>query len=334
VSQKPGPWAMIVHDRNGTRSLCGAARVLHSVMPRSGWTGADDRADVRMHFVEDRLVARATVAASSLAEAAGLQVDEAVVIQNSNKLALRLLPCDTFARAALVGEEVAALEVGVAKSLAAVTAPIAALDPRMKPQVYERDGFAVTFWTYYRPVTDLASPTEYADALHRLHAAMRSIEIEAPHFTERVAEAERLLTRRYETPALADDDRALLLDTLDSAGQAIRRRVNVDQLLHGEPHPGNLLSTPEGPLFIDFETCCRGPIEFDVAHVPDEVSVQYPGVDQPLLQECRRLVLAMVAAWRWDVRDEFPNGRWHAVQILQLLREGPPWPTLDGLSSN
>jgi hypothetical protein len=286
-----------------------------------------------MRFVDDGLVARATAAASSLAEAVNLQVNEAVVIQNSNTLALHLLPCDTFARTALVGQEIAAFEVRVAKSLAAVTAPIASLDPRVEPHVYERDGFAVTFWSYYRSVTDLDSPDEYADALHRLHAAMRSIEIEAPHFTERIAAAERLLTHSHETPALADDDRLLLLDTLHTAGQAICRHVNVDQLLHGEPHPGNLLGTPEGLLFIDFETCCRGPIEFDVAHVPDEVSVHYPGIDQVLLHECRRLVLAMVAAWRWDVRDEFPNGRRHAVQILGLLRDGPPWPALGALST-
>jgi hypothetical protein len=286
-----------------------------------------------MHIVEDRLVARATAAASSLAEAADLQVNEAVVIQNSNTLALRLLPCDTFARTALVGQEVAAFEVRVAKSLAAVTAPIASLDPRVESQVYERDGFAVTFWSYYRSVADLGSPAESADALRHLHAAMRSIEMEAPHFTERIADAERLLTHRQETPALADADRLLLLDTLHTSSQEIRRHVRVDQLLHGEPHPGNLLSTPKGLLFIDLETCCRGPIEFDVAHVPEEVSVHYPGVNQVLLQECRRLVLAMVATWRWDARDEFPNGRRHAVRILGLLRDGPPWPALGALST-
>src|SRR3954470_1063396 len=120
-----------------------------------------------MHVVEDRLVARATAAASSLAEAADLPVNEAVVVQNSNMLALRLLPCDTFARTAVVGQEVAAFEVRVAESLAAVTAPIASLDPRLEPKVYERDGFAVTFWSYYRPVTEPGSPAEYADALHR-----------------------------------------------------------------------------------------------------------------------------------------------------------------------
>jgi Ser/Thr protein kinase RdoA (MazF antagonist) len=283
--------------------------------------------------VEGRLVARAIDAASSLAETLALPVNETVVIQNSNKLALRLLPCDTFARTALVGQEVAAFEVRVAENLAAVKAPIASLDPRVEARVYERDGFAVTFWSYYRPAIDLRSPAEYGDALHRLHAAMRSIEIDAPHFTARIAAAERLLTHRHETPALAEDDRVLLLDTLRTAGQAICRRGTVEQFLHGEPHPGNLLSTSEGLLFIDFETCCRGPLEFDVAHVPDEVSGHYPGADQILLQECRRLVLAMVATWRWDVRDQFPDGRRHAVRILDLLRHGPPWPALGALAT-
>ena len=286
-----------------------------------------------MQLVEDRLVARAAAAASALAAAVGLQVNEVVVIQNSNTLALRLLPCDTFARIALVGEEVAAFEVRVATSLAATAGPIASLDPRVEARVFERDGFAVTFWTYYHSVAGLGSPADYAEALRRLHAAMRSIEIDAPHFTQRIAAAEQLLTHRHQTPGLADADRRLLLDTLHSAAQAIRKQVSVDQLLHGEPHPGNVLRTPQGLHFVDLETCCRGPIEFDVAHVPDEVSVHYPGVNQILLQECRRLVLSMVAAWRWDARDEFPNGRWHAVRILGVLRNGPPWPTLGALST-
>ena len=142
----------------------------------------------------------------------------------------------------------------------------------------------------------------------------------------------RLVANRDETPALAEADRDLLLSTLQSARQQIHSRGAAEQLLHGEPHPGNVLSTQDGPLFIDFETCCRGPIEFDVAHVPDEVSAHYPDVDQVLLAECRRLVLAMVAAWRWDIRDEFPDGHQHGRDILTLLREGPPWPALGALA--
>jgi hypothetical protein len=286
-----------------------------------------------MHIVEAGLVARAAAAASSLGRDLDLHVEDVVVVQNSNTLGLRLLPCDVFARTAVVGQEVAAFEVLVAQSLGAVSAPIASLDPRVEARVYERDGFAVTYWTHYDSATDTAPPAEYADALYRMHVAMQSVEVEAPHFTERVAAAEALLTNRHDTPALLDADRSLLLDTLRGGRQAICGQVSADPLLHGEPHPGNLLSTRNGLLFIDFETCCRGPIEFDVAHVPEEVSGRYPGLDPMLLQECRRLVLAMVAAWRWDVRDEFPNGRRHGLNILDLLRNGPPWPALGALST-
>ena len=89
-------------------------------------------------------IPRAVAAARSSAEAFGLRVDDAVVLHNSNKLALRLLPCNVFARVAHVGQEVAQFEVGLAQRLAETDSPVAALEPRVEPRVYERDGFAVT----------------------------------------------------------------------------------------------------------------------------------------------------------------------------------------------
>jgi aminoglycoside phosphotransferase (APT) family kinase protein len=267
-----------------------------------------------------------------LAAGAKLSVDRAVIVHNSNKLAIHLLPCDVLARVAVVGREVAALELEVAQRLADEQSPVASLAAGVQPRVYQRDGFAVTFWTYYEQLTTHELlPAEYADGLARLHAGLRGLDVASPHFTQRVAEAERLVANRDETPALAETDRQLLIDTLQSGRRAIDDRSSAEQLLHGEPHPGNVLTTQDGPVFIDFETCCRGPIEFDVAHVPDEVSTHYPNVDRDLLHECRRLVLAMVAAWRWDNRDEFPNGHQAGRDILTLLREGPPWPVLGSL---
>src|ERR1700759_5760923 len=77
---------------------------------------------------------------------------------------------------------------GLAPQLAGAGSPVAALEPRVEPRGHERDGFEVTLWTYYEPVTPHVSPASYADALHRLHAGMAMIDVAVPHFTGRVAD--------------------------------------------------------------------------------------------------------------------------------------------------
>ncbi|GGZ67488.1 phosphotransferase enzyme family protein [Streptomyces echinoruber] len=264
---------------------------------------------------------RAVAAALSTASSLGLTADDAIVLHDSNKLTLRLLPCDVLARVAPVARQVARFEVELARRLAASGCPVAALEPRAEPGVHERDGFVVTLWTYYAPVTPReVPPADYADALERLHAGMRGLDVPAPRFTDRVGQARHLVADRDRTPALADADRELLGDTLRGLGRMIGERSGAEQLLHGEPHPGNVLATKDGPLFIDFETCCRGPVEFDLAHAPEEVGAHYPGVDQDLLRACRILVLAMITAWRWDRDDQFPDGRRLGIKWLGRIR--------------
>src|SRR5215469_12661116 len=285
--------------------------------------------NVRMHVSE---VPRAVAAAMSIASSLDLTVDDAIVLHDSNKLTLRLLPCDVLARVAPVAHQVSQFEIELAQRLAGSGCPVAALEPRADPRVYERDGFVVTLWTYYEPAAPPeASLADYASALGRLHAGMRKLDIPAPHFTDRVEQAQQLVASRDRTPALADADRELLGDTLRSLRRVVGDHGAAQQLLHGEPHPGNVLTTKNGLLFIDLETCCRGPVEFDLAHVPEDVSDRYAGADKELLSECRALVLAMVAAWRWDPGDQFPNGQRAARELLGALREGPPWPALDAV---
>jgi hypothetical protein len=264
---------------------------------------------------------RAMAAAMSIASSLDLAAEDAIVLHDSNKLTLRLLPCDVLARVAPAAHQVAQFEVELAQRLAESGCPVAALDCRVDPRVYERDGFVVTLWTYYEPATHPeVSPADSAKALERLHAGMRKIDIAMPHFMERVEQAQRLVASRDLTPALAPADRELLGDTLRSLRRVIGGRGPAEQLLHGEPHPGNLLATKNGLLFIDLETCCRGPVEFDLAHAPEEVSEHYPGIDQDLLRECRILVLAMITTWRWERGDQLPNGRQLAAEWLSQIR--------------
>jgi hypothetical protein len=266
-------------------------------------------------------VSRAVAAAMSTASSLDLIVDDAIVLHDSNRLTVRLLPCDGVAQVAPIAHQVAQFEVELAQRLAESGCPVAALEPRVEPRVYERDGFVVTLWTYYEPVTSREiSPADYANALERLHAGMRKIDIPTPHFTDRVESAQRLVASRDRTPALADADRELLGDTLRSLRRVIGERGG-EQLLHGEPHPGNILATKNGLLFIDLETCCRGPVEFDLAHAPEEVSEHYPGINHDLLRECRILVLAMITTWRWERGDQLPNGRQLGTEWLGQIRE-------------
>ncbi|WP_327699943.1 phosphotransferase [Streptomyces sp. NBC_00459] len=265
---------------------------------------------------------RAVEAGRATASELGLQVDDVIVIHNSDRVALRLVPCDVLARVAPSGhlaDSEFEVEVEVARRLADVGAPVAELDPRVEPRVHLRDSFAVSLWTYYEPVESEIAPTDYAHVFLRHHAALRQIDLTAPHFTDRVAVALSVVNDGEHSPELSDPDREFLSDTLGRLNAAIGIDKDGDQLLHGEPHPGNLLNTRRGPLFVDLATCCRGPVEFDLAHAPEEVGEHYAGADPGLIHRCRALNWAMFSAWRWRRNDQMPDrGHWRVEGLNQV----------------
>jgi hypothetical protein len=155
-------------------------------------------------------VTRAIAAATSVAASLDLLAYDAIVLHNSNKLALRLTPCDVLARIAPVGQEVAQFEVELAQRLAEVGCPVRPLEPRANPRVYRHDGFAVTLWTYYEPLTPHTPPADYAKALEQLHSGMRKVDAPSPRFTDRITEAEEVVADPDRSPELADADRVFL----------------------------------------------------------------------------------------------------------------------------
>lgn len=277
---------------------------------------------------------RAVTAAISVAEAFDLAVDDAVVLNDSNRLVVRLMPCDIVARIVPRGYRVfaAALgaerEVQLVRRLAGADAPVAALDPRVESRVFERDGFAIELLTYYAVRTRALPPEEYANALEQLHVAMRELDVETPHFTDRVADVQHWVARADATPDLTDEDRQLLVGALSSLRQSVVDRRAPEQLLHGEPHPWNVLDTKSGLRFVDFENCVRGPVEWDLGWVPASVSERYSDADRDLVVDCRGLVLTMVAAHCWRPGEERP-GKEGRSAFMNAVREGPPWRALD-----
>jgi len=275
---------------------------------------------------------RAVAAAISTASALDLAVDDAVVLSDSNRLVVRLMPCDIVARVTPMTHFASAeREVELVRRLAETHSPVATLEARVEPRVFVHDGFKIAMWTYFEPVRRMLPPAEYAQSLGHLHAGLRQIDVTAPHFMDRVVATQQDVASRDVTPDLSATDRALLADTLRDLKATIVNRRAAEQLLHGEPHPGNLLNTKNGPLFIDFENVAYGPVEFDLAWVPQEVSEHYPDADQGLVDECRGVVLAIIAMHRWRRGDQHPSGRQSGVAFLNAVREGPPWRPLNNV---
>jgi hypothetical protein len=157
---------------------------------------------------------------------------------------------------------------------------------------------------------------------------MRKIDVTTPHFMDRVADTQHWVENRGHTPDLSDADREVLADALRNLSRSIVERGATEQLLHGEPHPWNVLGARSGPLFIDFENCVRGPVEYDLGWVPKDVAERYPGADQELVRDCRGLMVAIVAVSHWRWYDQHPGNAGRA-EWLSAVREGPPWSALD-----
>ena len=251
---------------------------------------------------------RAVAAAKAIASGLGLPVDDVIVLNDSNRLApaLAAVRCPRPRR----GRRASGRSFrGRARATARGTeCPVGVLDPRVEPRVYERDDFTVTLWTFYVPVTHReVAPADYASALAQLHRGMRKLDVRgaALHRSSGTGRADCRAPR-----PLADARRR---------GPVASRR-HVARPNPGDPRagrngttaprraaPGQPARRPARFRFIDLETCCRGPVEFDLAHAPEAVVRHYPDVDEELLVDCRVLVLAMVAAWRWETRRPTPE---------------------------
>jgi len=165
--------------------------------------------------------------------------------------------------------------------------------------------------------------------------------------------AHDFLPAELKAPWLAIVDQAI-----DGVAAAFERAGKVDLIrLHGDCHPGNVLWTPDGPHFVDFDDSRTGPAMQDLwmllSGSRDEQSRQLAEIlagyedfcdfnerELHLIEALRTLRLLHYSAWlarRWD-DPAFPaNFPWFNTQrywqerILELreqvaaMQEGPLW---------
>ena len=264
-------------------------------------------------------------AATKVAEGFGIPVAEPTVLSATNNTVILLSPSLVVAKVATGHHGRLKQELELAGELEGVGAPV--VEPsRLPPAVVHRlDDWEVTFWPYHpQDSIDEPGPAALAQALEALHEALDHLSdarrSAVPGWGEELDGLVRRLNDSSFAPSLAAGDRDLLQAVL-------ARHPHVDEasartgVLHGSPHRHNILVVDGRPRFIDFETVCSGPVEWDLAHLDSEVALSYrPGYDAEALDVARLMVSAKTAAWCWNGIDRGDDMRFHAEHHLAVVR--------------
>jgi hypothetical protein len=268
----------------------------------------------------------AVTAAAAVARRFGMAPVEPAILRDSHHVSIRLSPFAIVARVLVSKRPDDAVvrlsrELDVARHLAARGAPIVcpAADPPSGPHVHA--GTALSFWMYaaHAPAIDTDAVIA-GNALRTVHEMLIDYSGELPAFTDAIEGCRFLLRDRSLLPGLAPIDRTFLLDQYERLLGTVAGDVNAIPL-HGDAHLGNVLITSGGALWTDFESTCRGPLEWELSSLPEESLVSFPSIDRDLLAALRDLRSLCVAVWCWNDIDHGPDKREAAHFHLHRLRE-------------
>jgi hypothetical protein len=270
-------------------------------------------------------MSRALHAAVEVGTACGVWVTEPALLHETNNTVVWLRPSSVVAKVATrtASKLGVRLEHALGSELATLGADIAIPLPGLEPVEHLPTGFVVTLWERLERVDAQAADRSLSRSLAALQAALARTRTKLPSFRAELMRARLALDDDTFMAALAPADRSFLRSVYD-AGLAELDGVDLDrQRLHGEPHEGNRVHTARGLRWIDFESCCVGPLEWDLAFQSAEVSATFSDVDDDLLLRLKRLNSARVATWCWGTA-RFPEMRRHGEFHLHALRTKPP----------
>lgn len=253
----------------------------------------------------------AVAAAVETARAHGVRAEDPVVLHDLFAVRVHLRPAPIVARVPTwvtrlrTGTDWVGREIDVVDHLARAGVPVVAPSPELPFGPHAAGGFTISFWTYVDVDPDrVVTVDECAAMLPDLHSALAGYSGDLPTLAAGPVDLDQLF-------AAAD-----AVDHGVSAGDMARFRAAADQLrpllvagtpdavLHGDAHPGNLLPTPAGLLWSDFEDVSRGPLEWDLATLADESTVRaHYSIDPARLAAFGRLRALQVGLCLVGLRD-------------------------------
>lgn len=201
--------------------------------------------------------------AVAVARGLGLVVNDPVALKASLNLIVWLRPSPHVARVALRTSlvrdpNVLADSLALAAFLAAAGAPVVGPATDVDPGPHRGPGgWVMTLWPQLAIRAEAADPHAAGHALRDVHEAAAGYDGPLRHVGP-LAEVERLAgriagTRPRDANRLRDFAARIVLPDLPH------------QALHGDAHLGNVVATPDGVRWLDWEESWRGPRAWDLA---------------------------------------------------------------------
>lgn len=253
--------------------------------------------------------ADAVSASVACARALGLPADDPEVIAEGYSVRVRLRPAPVVTRVVTVGRALRPhplpwleREVLVAQFLAASGVPIVA--PWEDPGPHIAEGLEVCLWHWTEHDSREVSAAGFGAMLGPLHDALARYPGDLPTLIG----------------PLTDISPALAISSDPTLHRAAAELVPLTRSwparpLHGDAHTGNVLMTPDGPLWTDFEDVCVGPVEWDMASmtITDDALAAYPGPstgpDSPTAVTCA-VCRSSPASWSGTTTTLRSTRRW------------------------
>jgi aminoglycoside phosphotransferase (APT) family kinase protein len=221
-----------------------------------------------------------------------------------------------------------ARELDVAGFLAERGAPVVAPSDELPAGPHEHAGLFMTFWRFleHDPVRT-PEVTEVAAALAELHAELRAYPRELPVLVPALDEVSRGIAFLEERQALSADDLEFVRDSHARVQCALERSPSPMQPLHGDAHMSNVLHTPDGLVWSDFEDACAGPVDWDLACltavsslVAEPVLGAYGGGSLTRLEPFLEARELQTVVWLALYAQRFPERRGRAEAKVRALR--------------
>lgn len=239
--------------------------------------------------------ARAVTAAVGAGRELGLTVTDPVVLHDVFSMVVHLAPAPVAVRVPTVTPPYLEpdlqaarqqVELDVVAWLRDQGCPVVPPSPLVPRKPVRRDGFSMTFWELVTP--DTAAEPDYVQhcrLVADLHAALRDYPGELPYLSaaepRMVEEGFAALGARPDLISPAELVRAqreweILAPIVGSRAAFEARFPGVGlQPIHGDAPAANIIRTPGGPLYSDFELVTYGPAEWDVAFFGAECEAAY-----------------------------------------------------------